>query len=416
MLINLMKFIRGYLKIRICSLPASYSFAPERFINLCSNHDILIWGLENKDSQYEMYISVKGFKKLKPILKKTNTKLKIVERHGLPFFLFKYRKRKMFFIGIAMFYIVIYTLSIFIWEIKIEGNLTRTDDIILDLLMENNVYHGMLKKEIDCEEIERILRSEYNDITWASARIQGTRLLINVQENTDTVIEQESTAPSDIIATKDCIITNIVTRRGVPLVEKGSVVKKGDVLVRGRVDVIDDSGEVADYQYCASDADIFAKTKLEYKDSFDVSYNYKDYTGEKALRYYLKILNKKINIFNTKIGYNEYDMFTDECRLKFGENFYLPIVFGETKIREYETKTNKYTNDEAVALGNRRFQQFCENLIEKGVQIVENNVKIHIGKNSCNADGYLIIIEKTGTRTDTEILTIPERTDTNELE
>lgn len=201
MLINLMKFIRGYLKIRICSLPASYSFAPERFINLCSNHDILIWGLENKNSQYEMYISVKGFKRLKPILKKTNTKLKIVERHGLPFFLFKYRKRKMFFIGIAMFYIIIYTLSIFIWEIKIEGNLTRTDDIILDLLMENNVYHGMLKKEIDCEEIERILRSEYNDITWASARIQGTRLLINVQENTDTVIEQESTAPSDIIAT-----------------------------------------------------------------------------------------------------------------------------------------------------------------------------------------------------------------------
>jgi similar to stage IV sporulation protein len=80
MLINLMKFIRGYLKVRI------YGFSPERFINLCSSRNILIWGLENRENKYEMFLSVSDFRRLKPILKKTNTKLKIMERHGLPFF------------------------------------------------------------------------------------------------------------------------------------------------------------------------------------------------------------------------------------------------------------------------------------------------------------------------------------------
>lgn len=411
MLINLMKFIRGYLKIQV------YGFSPERFINLCSNRNILIWGLENQNHQYEMYLSVRDFKKLKPILKKTNTKLKITERHGLPFFLYKYRKRKMFFGGIILFSIILYILSLFIWDIDVSGNYSRTDNVILDFLSQNDVYHGMLKNQISCEQIEQMIRSEYDDIIWASAQIKGTRLLIRVQENTDVGMIVENTTPSDIIATKDCIITSIITRKGTPMVTQGSVVKKGDVLVSGRVDVYNDNGEIADYQYYAADADIYAKTLEEYNNEFDIEYTSKNYTENEKLRFYLRILNKKINIRNGKISYNEYDMITNESQLKIGNNFYLPFLFGKVQIKEYISETRTYTKEEAIAKGNKLLKEFCENLIEKGVQIVENNVKIHIGKKSCKIDGYLVVIEKTGKRVDTEILSIPEeRTNTDELE
>ncbi|MBA4687096.1 MAG: sporulation protein YqfD [Candidatus Galacturonibacter soehngenii] len=411
MLINLMKFIRGYLKIQV------YGFSPERFINLCSNRNILIWGLENQNHQYEMFLSVRDFKKLKPILKKTNTKLKITERHGLPFFLYKYRKRKMFFGGIILFSIILYILSLFIWDIDVSGNYSRTDNVILDFLSQNDVYHGMLKKQISCEQIEQMIRSEYDDIIWASAQIKGTRLLIRVQENTDVGMITENTTPSDIIATKDCIITSIITRKGTPMVTQGSVVKKGDVLVSGRVDVYNDNGEIADYQYYAADADIYAKTLEEYNEEFDIKYTSKNYTENEKLRFYLRILNKKINIRSGKISYNEYDMITNESQLKIGNNFYLPFILGKVQIKEYVSTSSTYTKDEAIARGNKMLKEFCENLIEKGVQIVENNVKIHIGKKSCKIDGFLVVIEKIGKRVDTEILSIPEeRTNTDELE
>jgi similar to stage IV sporulation protein len=411
MLVNLMKLIRGYLKIQI------YGFSPERFINLCSSRNIFIWGLENRDNQYGMYLSVRDFKKLKPILKKTNTKLKITERHGLPFFLHKYRKRKMFFGGILLFAIIIYILSLFIWDISISGNYSRTDDIILDFLNEKNIYHGMMKNKISCEEVEQLLRSKYNDIIWASAQIKGTRLLIQVQENTDVDTIMESTTPSDIVAPKDCIITSIITRKGTPMVSKGSVVKKGDILVSGRVDVYNDNAEIADYQYYVADADIYAKSVQYFNSEFNLQYIQKNYTGNQNVRYYLKILNKKINIFNRKIRYNEYDTFTNETQLKLGENFYLPFILGKVEVKEFASEKKTYTKKEAIARGNSVLKEFCENLIEKGVQIVENNVKIHIGKKSCIIDGYLIIIEKTGMRVNTEILTIPEeRTNTDELE
>ncbi|MFA9377521.1 MAG: sporulation protein YqfD [Lachnotalea sp.] len=411
MLINLMKFIRGYLKIRI------YGYYPERFINLCSKRNILIWGLENQDCQYELFLSVEDFRKLKPILKKTNTKLKIVERCGLPFFLHKYRKRKMFFGGIVLFASIIYVLSLFIWDINISGNYSRTNDVILEFLNENNIYHGMMKNQISCEDVEQLIRSEYNDVIWASAQIKGTRLLIEVQENTDVGTIMENSTPSDIVAAKDCLITSIITRKGTPMVESGSVVKKGDILVSGRVDVYNDNAEIEDYQYYNADADIYAKSSLDYVDSFDVNYEYKNYTQKQSVRYYLKILNKKINILNGKISYNKYDVFTNEKQLKFSTNFYLPLIVGKVQIKEYSAEEKTYTKEEAISLGNKHLQEYCEKLIEKGVQIVGNNVKIHIGKKSCEADGYLTIVEKTGIRVNTEILTIPEEgTNTDELE
>jgi similar to stage IV sporulation protein len=340
-----------------------------------------------------------------------------MEKCGLPFFLHKYRKRKMFFGGIILFASIIYILSLFIWDINISGNYSRTDNVILEFLNENNIYHGMMKRQISCEEVEQMIRSEYNDIIWASAQIRGTRLLIEVQENTDVGTIMENTTPTDIIASKDCIITSIITRKGTPMVGIGSVVKKGDTLVSGRVDVYNDNGEIAEYQYYTADADIYVKTIQEYNDEFDMNYINKNYTEKEKLRYYLKILNKKINILNGKISYNEFDTFTNEKQLKLGKNFYLPFILGKVQIKEYISENKKYSKEEAISLENKQLKEFCENLIEKGVQIVENNVKIHIGKKSCITDGYLIIIEKTGMRVNTEIVTIPEeRTNTDELE
>jgi similar to stage IV sporulation protein len=95
----------------------------------------------------------------------------------------------------------------------------------------------------------------------------------------------------------------------------------------------------------------------------------------------------------------------------------LPVFWGKVQIVEYKSEKKLYSKEEAIDLGKKQLKEFCEKLIEKGVQIVENNVKIHIGKNSCKIDGNIIIIEKTGMRKDTEILTIPkEGTNTDELE
>ena len=96
MLVRLLKYLQGYVKIKV------EGYSPERLLNLCNAHRILLWGVENQEFVYEMYVSIKNYKRMRPLARKTGTKIILLEKHGLPFFLHKFRKRKMFFAGILI--------------------------------------------------------------------------------------------------------------------------------------------------------------------------------------------------------------------------------------------------------------------------------------------------------------------------
>ena len=96
MIHSLIRRMKGYVRIRV------EGYSPERFLNMCCYHGIYIWGLAPAGDAYEMYMSVSGLKKVRPLARKTHTKICIVRRVGLPFFLVRYRKRRLFFAGIIL--------------------------------------------------------------------------------------------------------------------------------------------------------------------------------------------------------------------------------------------------------------------------------------------------------------------------
>ncbi|RDU23078.1 sporulation protein YqfD [Anaerosacchariphilus polymeriproducens] len=407
---HFVNYYKGYVKVRLISL------APERFFNMCSNHEIYIWNLKNHDDAYEFYIYRKDFLKLKNILRKSKSKIIILEKKGFPMFLFKNRKRKAFFCGIVIAFVFLTIMSMFIWDVEINGNVTETDNIIFDYLKEQSVCHGTLKSKIDCEKMEEKLRARFNDIIWASVQINGTRLIVSVQEgNARRIIDKkDKNVPMDLIAKKDGIIENIITRRGVPQVTKGSTVKKGDILVLGRIEILNDAKEVCDYQYCQSDSDIFGRTEYTYKDEFSLTYNKKVYTNKKKVSHSIRAFDYLLKIGAQKIPYKHYDFTANEKQLKLSTNFYLPFFLETNIYEEYKVVKNQYTKEQATKIEKLRLKRYCKNLIEKGVQIVENNVIIEVNKKSCIGNGEIIVIEPIGTYQETEILEVPKNTESEE--
>ena len=140
-------------------------YSPERFLNLCSHHRIILWGLRSVGTEYEMCISISGFRRLRPLVHKTKTKVVILERHGLPFMLYRYQNRKLFAAGALLGAVILYGLSLFIWNIHVEGNYSLSDEVILDYLESIEIVHGMAKREIHGEEIEAALREHFPEIT-----------------------------------------------------------------------------------------------------------------------------------------------------------------------------------------------------------------------------------------------------------
>ena len=177
MLLSLMKYAKGYVYVRITG------YAPERFLNLCGNRDILIWNLLPCEDGYEFCISVAGFRQLKPILKKTRTKVRILRRVGAPFLTFRYRKRKLFGVGLLFFGMLLYYLSGFIWNIEINGNSYLSNEVILDFLKDEACTFGTKKSDINCQVLEEALRSRYSEVIWTSIKIYGTKMTVDIQEN-----------------------------------------------------------------------------------------------------------------------------------------------------------------------------------------------------------------------------------------
>lgn len=423
MLKRFLRYIHGYVKIRI------YGNSPERFLNLCRHHEIQIWGLCPNENTYEMYMTVEGYKKVRTIGKKTHTKVKILEKHGLMLFLFHHRKRKLFLLGAIIALLLLLQYSSIIWDIHFTGNEKWTDTVLLEYLEKLDVEPGMKKRKIDCAKIAAEIRKEYQDIVWVSVSIDGSCLKIKIKENEDIFLQEENNSitesvkaqaciedsPKDLIAARDGVITDMITRKGTPLVQIGDEVKKGDILVCGRIEVKDDSAQVIKYQYCQADADIYADTEEHYKNEMDRAYIEKIYQEKQERRkWYFSVNGYFFYIgINKNNSQAKKEVYRVEHQLKLGENFYLPITYGQITSKIYREIEKEYTNQEIQAILSHDFSLFLQELEKKGIQMRENSVKIRCYENYASAEGMIYLNQKITQSADTEILEI-ERNEINE--
>lgn len=378
MILSAMKYARGYVYVRLTG------YAPERFLNLCGNRDILIWNLKPCEDGYCFCISVQGFRELKPILRKTKTRVKILDKCGLPFTIFRYRKRKIYGLGIFAFGILLYYLSGFVWNIEVNGNSYLSEEVILDFLKEENSAFGVRKSEIDCAKLEEALRSRYDEVIWTSIKIYGTKLTVDIQENLlpeEEYVQAENTV-YDIVAAKDGVISDIITRNGTPLVTAGSEVKQGDVLVSGRLDIINDDGEVGGYLYHSADADIAADVSYAYHDVIETDYIEKEKTGNVKTNYVVELFHRNFSNPFFKVGYQDYFTVSETHQLHVTDNFFLPVSATKQTFLEYKKVKKVRSKKEIRQIATKNLTKYLTDLEEKGIQIIEKNVIIESkGKN-----------------------------------
>lgn len=389
-MLKFIKFFRGYLHVVV------RGYSPERFLNLCSNLNIVLWNLQPTDDGYAFCISLQAFRRLKPILRKTGTRIRITKRCGLPFLLFRYRKHRFFLCGICCAFALLIMMTQFVWKVEITGNSFYSNQVLLDFLEDSGVGYGTLKKKMDCEKIETLLRKQFDNITWVSARLSGTRLYLTIQERvggtTDQAVNEET--PSDLVADHSGTIDSIVVRRGTPMVEKGDTVEEGDVLVSGRVDIMDDTGEVASSNYCKADADVEILTSLPYENSFSAVYEEPEETGKR--RYSCVVIFDKnfLQIGKRAAGEENWDSTTVLYPVKAGEDFYLPFQVAVTKQEQYEIREYMYTDEEIKEKAERELALYCENLRENSIQILSNSVIIDKNESDVSVHGSLEVLAK----------------------
>ena len=382
------RYLRGYLHIRI-----SGDFT-ERFLNSCKYKNIYLWDLTTFKNAFEFKVSIKDYYKLKSLFRKTKTHVKILQKKGLPFLISRYRSKKLFLPGFFICIFLIYFLSSFLWKIEFTGNHLYTDEILLKTLEESGIKTGIPLSKLDCTTINSQLRDSFEDITWVSASRHGSKLFIQIKENngifSDSVTYTNEN-PVDIIATEDCIITNITVRKGIACVKEGDSVKKGDVLISGQIPIYNDTREIIQYKYCFADADITGRTSVFYQDKCENIFKTKIKEPISKKQYYIKVFQKRFCLGNIKNNYvnEEYESAEHKiCNIRIGIRSTTP----------YKVIQEKYTQKEVLKLLNSNFDFYYKELEKKGVVILKNDVKIYRDNGKFYAKGNLYIEKETGDR------------------
>ena len=392
------RLLKGYVIIQIKSI------SPEYFLERCRINGIFFWELVClKKGEYQCSLFLKDFYRLRGCARGKGVRLRICERRGLPFFLQRNRKRWYAAAGLSSFFLLLYIMSLFIWDIHFQGNHHYTADTLVRYLDTQDVRYGMKKKKINCEELEAGMREAFPQITWVSARVSGTRLVIQIKEN--KIIQAKTTVkedPCDLVSDVTGTITYIMVRQGIPKVKKGEEIQQGQVLVSGRVPVIGDDEQEISAFYVQSQGEILAETVETYEKELPLTRDVRYPTGRK--RYGLRLIAGPFSFsflmpecLIPELGKNgnkeNWDYTADMIQLKLFSNFYLPLFVGKIA-GEYMTVYEKgYTKEELEQTASETNRQFVEKLREKGVQILENNDKIEKNISGYRISGTLKVIE-----------------------
>ena len=395
-----------------------------RFVNLCRNNGIELRHLVRRENAIQMEIDAENFKKLRPLVRKTHVKIHILNRHGPAFFFYRHKRRWWFLLGMTVFAGMIYILSLFVWQIDIDGNRKYTDALILQALAQMDVKTGCRKSEIDLPEIEEELRIMYNEITWVSASIAGTKLQIELREGDLKISgssgggqtgnvkrvenrennpktqngESEIDLPANLVADEDAIITNLVVRRGTVAVRYGDEVKKGDVLIEGKVYIYNEDETLKKVDYLTAEGDVFGKYQELYEKHYQRKHEVRSYTGKNYRELGVAIVGKSFclpvweNILKKQLEENTLsEVWSWKKQFRLTPTFYLPFALEYTEYVPYENVVEEYTDEVIKKMAEEELQKYLNELEKKGVQIISNSVTISLDADGGHVKGTLIL-------------------------
>ncbi len=342
--------IRGY--VVVC---AEGNFT-ERFLNICMRRGIFLWNVKRMgEARIFVCMGIQDFKNIRPIAAKTRTRIKIVRRCGVPFFLHRYRHRKTAAVGIALFFAVLWYFSGHVMGIDVTGNERIATEAVINELKGFGVYHGANIRRLDNKLIQNQMMTKMEDIAWIGVNIKGSRVYIEIKERLDTHISPGKDTPCNLIAANDGVVRVLEVKAGQSMVRPGQMVEKGDLLVSGAVD-----SNKAGVRYVHSFGEIYADTVYIREEEYPLEYTEKVYSGAEKKKHSLEIFGKKINLyFDSDMPFEYFDknIETKEYRTAFD---FIPAVSVVTeKYSEYVPEKRSRGEEETAELAKK---EICERL------------------------------------------------------
>lgn len=227
---SLWNFIRGYVIINVQG-----GFL-ERFINMCSKLDVDLWKVKRtSEITFSALMKLPDVRKIRKVARRTCCKVHFAKRKGLPFVIKRLVGHKMFLVGVVVCLLVVVALNMFIWQVNIICDQPFDHTKLESVLYKNGIRAGATISSLDLEQGKLSIVKECSNISYLYLRRNGMVVDVHVALGKSTPTVLSGNVPCDIVAKKTGVVSHIYSKIGDKVVEVGSLVTKGQLLVSGQL-------------------------------------------------------------------------------------------------------------------------------------------------------------------------------------
>ncbi|MBM4762335.1 sporulation protein YqfD [Bacillus sp. B15-48] len=315
----------------------------ERYLNQLTRSGILIWNVKKHgEDVITFHIKAVDVKKLRGPARKSEVKVRFIERVGGPFFLRRMWTNSGFLAGTLAFIVIIMVLSNMVWGIEINGASPATEHQIRKELKEMGIIIGKPQFTLDnVDVIQRELTDNVKALTWVGVELRGTIYHFQVVEKEDPD-KPKTYEAQNLVATKKATIVRMFVEEGEKVVAINDTVQPGQLLVSGLIGKEDEKKAVA------ARGEILGETWYKSQVELPLETTFQVFSGEEKRKYSLNVGELSIPFWGfNKHEYKEFEMEETTQQLKM-LSWELPLAMTKKTIREREEVNRNYTKEEAI--------------------------------------------------------------------
>ncbi len=316
---------------------------PEDFLNRCAKVGLPLLKMIPLDAfTLEVRVTGRHYRTLCRLAAEVQCEVRRVHSRGLPAFLGRFRRRYALLAGVALCLLLTLTGGQRILTVEVTGNETVPTEAILGQLRLCGVGMGTWGPSVPIRAVENRMMRTLDSLSYFSLNLRGTRAEVQVRERVRPPKVKEETVPTNVVAAADGVITHLEPWRGDAQYVVGDAVRKGDILIAGRIRLDPPPSVEAELGTALVHADgkVLADTRRTMEAALSLAAPGKTYTGETLHRWSLTLFGHRINFYKKGgIPYEKYDIISKLKSWTPCPGKTLPIVLSHEIIREYTDGT-----------------------------------------------------------------------------
>ena len=247
--------LRGDVRARV-----SCAF-PERVLNVCAARGIRLRSPRFLGKE-ELAFSVdrRDWRALKAACNDLGAEARVERVAGVPFALGRLRRRYALLVGAAVCMLGLAVNSCFIWDLQVEGNAAVPKEKILRVLADLGVKRGAFAYGFRQHELCNRALPELPELAWLTVNTRGCRATVVVRERVPVPEIVNESAPTNVIAKRDALVTEVRALDGEAKVLAGTVVRAGQLLISGVVETDGVQLPVVGTRFLAGKGEVWGRT------------------------------------------------------------------------------------------------------------------------------------------------------------